>query len=81
MVGGAPLCRPPLCGTCDALCGALMNELLEASSKLSLVRATICRELRADKDWVVIDALLKAEELAKKELKEVLAKNSDKVII
>ena len=58
-----------------------MSELIEAGAKLSLVRATICRELRHDRDWVVIEALLKAEELVKEELKVLLAFSSDKVII
>jgi len=62
-------------------CVRFMSELIEAGAKLSLVRATICRELRHDRDWVVIEALLKAEELVKEELKVLLAFSSDKVII
>lgn len=49
-----------------------MTALYEAGARLSLVRATICRELRADRDWAVIEALLIAEELAKKELRILL---------
>lgn len=49
-----------------------MNELIQAGAKLNHIRGIVCKALRAGAENEELQALLRAEEIAKHELKAIM---------